>query len=262
MDDDAYGKVEILDHPDKIEIGKEFELSVSLSNLSDPLHYLSISLHKKSGDSYFGQTQNRDNWIEADDANCKSFPSVAVSEGSWSGKLKGKVFYSEKDFDNSLGNYILKLIKYTDSCNKSYSDDVSIELFDPSPPPTATPTIIPSNTPKLPTSTPQPTVTKAPTNSPALTRINSPTPKKANIFITSKLNVLGDETSTATHPLHTLSESSPSVTPVFESIAKKDILPLILIGTGGALLLGGAIYAGIIIKKQSKISSAETSENP
>jgi hypothetical protein len=184
----VFAKIEINNFPNKIEVNKEFEIAVSLSNLSDPDHFLSIALHKESGNPYFGQTKNGDNWIEADDGNCKNFPKITVAEGSWSGKLVGKFFYDEKDFDNSLGNYILKVFKYTDSCNKSYSDDLSVELFDPNPPPTSKPTTVPTAKPTSSSSdTSAPSATSQPPNSPTPTKkpvIKTPTPIETEAELT------------------------------------------------------------------------------
>ena len=123
-----FAKIELLDYPAKIEINKEFTVSVNLTNLSDPIHFLSIAFQKKKGDDYFGQTKNGESWVEAEKANCKSFPQIEVKEGSWSGKLTGRIIFGEKDFDNSLGDYTLKVIKYTDSCNQWYMKKCVIRL--------------------------------------------------------------------------------------------------------------------------------------
>ncbi|MCJ7740475.1 hypothetical protein MUP32_04125, partial [Candidatus Microgenomates bacterium] len=118
----VFAKIVISDYPQKIEINKEFTVGVDLSNLSDQVHYLSIAFQKEKGDYYFGQTKNGEDWIEAEKNNCKNFPQVArieIKEGSWSGQLTGRVIFGEKDYDNSLGDYILKVLKYTDVCDSS-----------------------------------------------------------------------------------------------------------------------------------------------
>lgn len=188
----ALAKIELTDYPTSICIDKEFKIGMALSNLSDPVHYLSVALHKKSGDAYFGMTKNGDNWIEADKNNCKNFPQISVVEGSWSGKLIGRIVYNEKDYNNSFGDYILKVIKYSDSCSESSSKEVVVNLYDPNPPsitptnpPSATPTHKPTSTPKAtsvskPSSTPKPQI-KATANTPVVP-INTPV-----VLLTSNL---------------------------------------------------------------------------
>ncbi|MBI2611228.1 hypothetical protein HYW54_00590 [Candidatus Gottesmanbacteria bacterium] len=232
----AFAKIEVLNPPTKIEINKEFELEVLLTNLSAPIHYLSIALHKKSGDSYFGQTKNGESWVEADDSNCKSFPAATINESSWSGKLTGKYFYNEKDFDSTLGNYILKVIKYTDSCGKSLSDDLNVELYDPNPPPTSTPTPNPTNTPVPTTKSsniPVPTSTIKPTTTP-VKKITSTSIKKVSPGV-----VLGKTIDLTPTEIPSNSNSNPPIA-------------FILIGLGGTLLLGAGIYTAVIIKKQKQ----------
>lgn len=240
----AIAKIELSNTLVKIEIDKEFELGITLSNLTDPIHFLSIALHKSSGDPYFGQTKNGDSWIEADDGNCKNFPQVTITEGSWSGKLKGKINYNEKDFDNSLGNYILKVIKYTDSCNKSASDDLSVELFDPDPPPTAVPTNIPTS---IPSSTGIPSSTSKPQAS--ITKYTSPTVKltalSKSVGTTTAGTVLGDT-------------SAPGITnaPTKEELVadtRKKTLPVFaLIFISGLVLIGAAVAVSIRQIKKTK----------
>lgn len=164
-------KIEIEELPERIEIGKEFEVKISLGNLSDKNHYLGIYFHKNSGDKYFGQTKNDNHWIEAQDSNCKSFFPADVMEGSWSGKLTGRIIYNEDDFDNTLGNYSIKIAKFTDSCNKSFSDAKIISIFDSNPPPIN----IPSPTNNPPTITKTKTTLVSPTNKPTLVPTKNPT---------------------------------------------------------------------------------------
>lgn len=240
----VFAKIEILNPPVKIEIKKEFELEVLLTNLSAPIHYLSIALHKKSGDSYFGQTKNGENWIEADNANCKSFPQAQINESSWSGKLTGKYFYDEKDFDNTLGNYILKVLKYTDSCNSpDSSSDIVVELFDPNPPPTSTPTPNPTNTPvptTKPSNTPIPTSAIKPTATPIKKATPTSSKKVTSGVVLGKTNQDNNQ--------EKKSDSSPTEIP--SSSNSGPPIAFILIGLGGTLLLGAGIYTAVIIKKQ------------
>lgn len=241
----VFAKIEVNNSPSKIEINKDFELDVALSNLTDPTHYLSIALHKNSGDAYFGQTQNGGNWIEADDGNCKNFHSATISEGSWSGKLKGKINYNEKDFDNSLGNYLLKVFKYTDSCNKSASEDMTVELFDPNPPPTVTPSPKPT---VISTNAPAPTVTAKPANSPTI--YISPTIKKAIPTITNTENISsGEVLGETSNPTVTPDEVKP--TTVSETKNKSFPVFGLLLG-GGILFIAAAIVISVRQIKNSQ----------
>lgn len=259
----VFAKIEVNNYPSKIEINKEFEIDVVLSNLTDPTHFLSIALHKNSGDPYFGQTQKGDNWIEADDSNCKSFPGVTISEGSWSGKLKGKINYNEKDFDNSLGNYILKVFKYTDSCNKSDSNDLTVELFDSNPPLTATP--VPTNTPgptSVPTSTPTntsvPTANSKSQNSPTV--YMSPTIKQTVptiTYIKSNNNLVASENASSGAFLGETSDPTVTVEEEKHSSAAssaKNSFPIFafLIGSGVVLIGTAAVLSARQIKNNQK----------
>lgn len=252
----ALAKIEINNSPSKIEINKEFVLDVALSNLSDPTHFLSIALHKNTGDSYFGQTQNGDKWIEADDNNCKNFPQVSVAEGSWSGKLKGKINYNEKDFNNSLGNYILKVFKYTDSCNKSSSTDLSVELYDTNPPPTSTPTLKPTSIPtSTPPNSPVPSATAKPQNSPtayvavttAKTITNSPSIKLTDTIHPTDEKSQGIVLGEVVEPSITKTEQKQSLV----ATAKKNTLPIfaLLFGSGIVFIAGAVVVSIRQIKK-------------
>lgn len=185
----VFAAIEVSQPPTEVEIGKEFNINVLLTGISDS-HRIGIAIHKSEGDSYFGLTKSDDQWVEMEDENCDSLPLATAQESSWSGQLVGKIIYGEKDFDGSLGGYILKVVKYTQSScddggqSKSYSDGVTVNLIDLNPPstpipptplPTAEPTVVPpadTPTPEPPTSTPAPTSTPRPTATPTI----KPTP--------------------------------------------------------------------------------------
>lgn len=259
----VFAKIELSDYPVKIEINKEFTVSVDLTNLSDPVHFLSIVFQKKKGGDYFGQTKNGESWVEAEKANCKSFPQAEIKEGSWSGRLTGRIIFGEKDFDNSLGDYILKVIKYTDSCNTSPSNELPVTLFSTDPPPD-TPTITPkpsprpnntphpSSTPKLPKNTSVPTVKVIPSATQSLSALVADTRSIGNSQLSlatdsQKAEVLGEEEIQPTED-----KKEKDVSP---STNKQFSLPLLLMLIfGGTVCIGGAVWTSIQkIKKQGKI---------
>lgn len=145
-----FAKIEITGYPQEIEIDKEFAIGVRLTNLSGS-HYIAIGIHKEAGKEYFGLTKNNNLWVEMEDDNCANFPLAVVNDEIWDEDLIGKIVYGEEGFDGSLGNYTLKIIKYTEaSClngkSKSYSDGVTFSLIDlasPSPD-SISPTLAPS----------------------------------------------------------------------------------------------------------------------
>ncbi|HUV42588.1 MAG TPA: hypothetical protein VMY36_01635 [Patescibacteria group bacterium] len=151
-------KIEITDSPHEIGINEEFTVRVRLTKISGS-HYLGIGVHKEAGQEYFGLTKNNDNWVEMEDNNCADFPLVVVNGEIWENNLTGKIIYGEKGFDGSLGEYILKIIKYTEaSClngkSKSYSEGETIfSLTDTTSPPLS---------PVLPTPSPSPEAINSP----------------------------------------------------------------------------------------------------
>lgn len=210
----ALAKIEIIDYSQEIEINKEFIVEVLLTKITGS-HHIGLGLQKKSGAEYFGLTWGGHDWVEMEDSNCADLPLIAAIEGSWSGQLKGKVIYDEEGFDNSLGNYFLKVVKYTTaSCgkggkSKSYSDGVNVVLLDPNPPPSAPSSSIPS---PASTSSPKPSPSPSPGNpSPSLRGVELTTTLSGEVLgqggLFGGLYLLGSSASS--------SESSPGVRSLF-----------------------------------------------
>jgi len=259
----VYAKIVISDYPQKIEVNKEFTVEVKLSGLKSPVHFLSIVFKKMSNGHYFGQTKNGEDWIEAESVNCKNFPRIEVKEGSWSGKLTGRVIFGEKDYDNSLGDYILKILKYTDACDSptyspSPSDDLLVTLFSNEPPPTSIPTVTltPAVKPTVkPTHTPKPLPTDKPVQSKTVTAtivvttsikttaqsVSTDTKikeeQKTTIAKDGTEDVLGEAISEAT------GQSEKTLAASYRGATSR--LPIIILVLSGLIFIGGGIFLSI-----------------
>lgn len=159
--------------PSDINFDQEFEILVNLLNASHNTdYYFQVALTSADYPAYFGYTQKEDGtWYKYTENYDLFYKITTSSEGSWSGKLKGKPDFEDNNFKGS-GQYVLKIGRFTSSGKSHYWSDNSLALNinGPSPTPTYTPT--PTNSP---TPTPEPSSTPTPTSSPTPKPNNTPT---------------------------------------------------------------------------------------
>ncbi|MBI4067070.1 hypothetical protein HY407_01700 [Candidatus Gottesmanbacteria bacterium] len=232
--------VEISNVPSSLEKDQEFEIQVALSGAAaNTNNYLRAAFfHDSSPTSYFGYTYNHENnWYNGKPSpiDPHKFLQISISsEGSYSGRLKIKADLEDSAFKGA-GTYNLKVGRYTaNDKSPEWSTPIALIINAPSPTPTPIPTSPPTATPK-PTSTPKP-----PTSTPIL---SSPTKTitTAKVLISPSIyaesNILGED-------------ATPTPDMKFLSQQKSDNLAKILIGIGGLMILGAAVWIAVITKRQ------------
>lgn len=235
---------------EKINFNDEVEVDVDLRGAADDtIYYLRIAFTHPDRPAYFGYTQNNNgSFVKYADTYNNFFQLTTNQEGSWSGKLRGKVDCEDNDFKGN-GNYILKVGRFTAS-GKSHDwsdNNLTLEIQGASSTPTATPSVPkPSSTPKPPTSTPKPASTPKATITPRpVISMVTPTP------IPQKSAIINIQTKTAPAPSQSedvlgvssllLVESSKAT----ESVEKaKDLLPSAKVNYPilASLIFGGLIF--------------------
>lgn len=240
----------------------EISVDVSLTGLTSQSClngkcYLQGVFQKSSGENYFGFTQNNSgDWYKYDsspsvDFILSTFYVFEPVNGTWAGNVKIKNDNESTSYTGP-GDYSLKLKRYSGKTTSSSGDSniLTINLTDPTPtpPPSPTPTLTPSPSP---TATPTPTKTSTPTPTATPTPTKTPTPTAAKSF--SEEPVLGvQESTTETSPSGVL-ESSSTQSGKFAGFLKKNLLPLLLIIVGLALL-GSAGFLLVRERLSSKIN--------
>src|SRR3989344_2790589 len=124
----------------------EFTIDVSVSGASSGTNYLKIDLFKSGTTNYFGDTYNGADWYNGTDG-LTYFP-ITIQSGIWSGQVKGRINDADLAQLDQLGQYKLRIRRYTGSGNYNASEAnnsvVDINIIFPTP--TTTPSTAPSAT--------------------------------------------------------------------------------------------------------------------
>lgn len=162
-----------------INSNDEFNVNINffISSPNGTTYYLRGAFYQTVG-NYCGFTWNGSNWYNGPYSVNNSWQQllpITVNQGSWSGQLKTRMDTSDGNCQTS-GNYYFKVQRYTAGGSSSFDEQNALSLVasipTPTPIPTSTPTLKPSDTP-IPTSTP--TTVKTPT--PTVFKQTSPTIK-------------------------------------------------------------------------------------
>lgn len=257
--------IEISNLPSSIEKDQEFEIPVNLTGAAvNTINYLRAAFyHESSTTSYFGYTFNHEhNWYNGSPSPIDPHKFLQISinpEGSFSGMLRIRTDIESSHF-NGEGAYFLKVGRYTANADtpSDWSNAVSLTIHAPSPTQSPTPTVKPTSIP-APTNTPKPS---NPPNTQSSTTVPTSIPTKSSIPAKSVISpkVYGESNllSGSEGSVLALGDIKLSPTPNIKLLAKNeknDMFPIILISLGGMMIIGAAVWIGIMIRKQKALDS-------
>jgi hypothetical protein len=130
------------------------DATITLSNKPNTTFYIKGAFYKSGSTNYFGLTKVSGSWVKNSSKYSDQLKIQTDSAGNFSGNLEVMPDSSDSGFSSS-GTYQLKIAKYTDSGDLTWSNsqEVSLTLIPPS--------ASPSPTPKS-TATAKPTATASP----------------------------------------------------------------------------------------------------
>lgn len=232
------------------DFNQELELDTTLNiNAEDNTKYYLRGLFFKSGtNKYCGFTWNGQNWYNGpygSSEGWKNLPSLYISSGSGTQKLKLKLDPNDKDCTDQ-GDYGFKVQRYTESGSSSIDEQNELKIL--------VKAVIPSDTPK-------PENTKSPNPIPSLTKtksIQTPTNQQNSTTVLPTLTVITiNSASISSISDYTLvPDNNNGITNVqleatVAGISKKKFieLPLISLILASLLIFYSAFLAFIKVKK-------------
>lgn len=257
--------IEISNLPSSIEKDQEFEIPVNLTGAAaNTINYLRAAFyHESSTTSYFGYTFNHEqSWYNGKPPPIDPHKFLQISinpEGSFSGMLRIRTDIESSHF-NGEGAYFLKVGRYTANGDtpSDWSNAVSLIIHAPSPTPSLAPTVKPTSAP-APTNTPKPSSSpNPPTPTPIPTSSASKSSKQAKLGISPKVygntNLLSGREGSVLAQEDIKLSPTPNIKLLTEK-EKNDLLPIILISLGGMMIIGAALWIGIMTRKQKALDS-------
>lgn len=236
----------ILEHP-SIVTGDPFIVKILVEGASAGQNYIRVDLYKEGTTGYFGETFNTSEWYSGSDGK-KYFPITIESGQIATPSVLVRVGSPNISDFLGVGEYKMKIRRYTSSGNQANDTAQSVSLVINIPSPTLSP--VPTNTP-IPSPTTAPTKTQAITKTQAVTK--TPTPHKSKTPIPTRGEKASISPKQEVLAGNIVEEKKVnSKVDVLGLGARDNILSFVFISFGFVFMIACAIFSFLAFKKYKK----------